>query len=95
MASIGSDGDVVLWDAATWQPIGQPVTDDKGWGWLHFTEDERLQVFFESGELVELAVDPSVWLEHACRAANRDLTPEESAIVRPGLPLRSTCGDLG
>jgi hypothetical protein len=35
-----------------------------------------------------------MWLERACRAANRDLTPEESAIVRPGLPLRSTCADV-
>ena len=26
MASVGTDGDVTLWDTATWRPYGQPVT---------------------------------------------------------------------
>lgn len=93
VASMGSDGDVTLWDTATWRPLGQPITDDEEWGWLHFGDD-RLRIFYENGTLVEVPVDPSVWLQRACQAANRDLTAEESAIVRPGQPLRSTCAGV-
>ena len=36
-ASLGTDGDVLLWDAKTWRPMGKPLTDGLGWGWLHFS----------------------------------------------------------
>ena len=36
LASLGGDGDVMLWDTATWRPYGQPLTDDAGLGWTYF-----------------------------------------------------------
>ena len=94
MATIGSDGDVTLWDTRTWRPYGQPVTDTGGLGWLTYSTDGRaLRVFFEEGELVEISTDPADWVEAACSAAGRNLTPQESAVILPGKPLTPTCPD--
>ena len=34
LAAMGTDGDVTLFDAATWRPYGKPVVDGLGWGFL-------------------------------------------------------------
>lgn len=95
VASLGTDGDVLLWDPRTWSPLGQPVVDDRGWGLLRFDPSGRhLQVLYDSATAVEIDTDPAVWLRTACRAANRDLSAAESAIVRPGRPVRPTCAGL-
>jgi DNA-binding SARP family transcriptional activator/WD40 repeat protein len=92
LASIGSDGDTTLWDTATWRPYGQPVTDDRRWGWLTFSPDSRhLRVYFEEKEAVEVSVDRAAWVSAACAAAGRNLSPEESAVILPGQPVRATC----
>lgn len=92
LASMGSDGDIILWDTATWRPYGQPVTDDRAWGWLTFTEDGRgLRAFFEDGDLVQVSVEPSDWVAAACAAAGRNLTAEEAAVILPDRPLRPSC----
>jgi WD40 repeat protein len=92
LASMGSDGDVRLWDTATWTPYGQPVLDDRTWGVLDFTDDgSTLRVLYEDRLRYEIDTDPAAWVRAACRMANRELTAEEWAIVRPGVPHRSTC----
>jgi WD40 repeat protein len=92
MASLGTDGDLTLWDTASLHPYGKPVSDNHRWGILSFSNDSRtLRVFHETGRKVELDTDPHAWVREACAAANRDLTPEESALIRPGKPLRPTC----
>ena len=93
VASMGSEGDVRLWDSATWQPYGEPVLDDRTWGLLRFLEDGTLEVLYEAGERFTVRTRPEAWLAAACAAANRDLTADESAVVRPGLEPRSTCAD--
>lgn len=94
VASMGSEGDVRLWDSATWQPYGQPVLDDRTWGLLSFTDSGELQVFYESGERHTVETSRDAWLAAACATANRDLTADESAVVRPGVPPRPTCDDV-
>ena len=92
LASTGFDGDVTLWDTATWRPYGQPLTDDRGWAWLTFTPDgRRLRVFFEKREVVEISTDPTDWVTAACAAAGRNLTPAESAVILPGRTPTATC----
>ena len=95
LASLGSDGDVTLWDTATWRPYGQPVTDDEQRAMLSYTEDGRaLRVFFEEAGVVQISTDPSDWVAAACRAAGRNLSPEESAVLLPDQPVRPSCPDL-
>ena len=92
LASVGTDGDLLLWDTTTWQPIGQPVTDGGGWGWLGFDPDSHtLRAAFQNGTVLAFTVDPETWIRDACQIANRDLTDEESATIRPGLTPRPTC----
>ena len=44
LAVMGSDGDVTLFDTATWKPYGKPVVDKLGWGFMAFEED-RLRIY--------------------------------------------------
>ena len=94
LATLGGDGDVTLWDTATWRPYGQPLTDDRGLGWTYFTPGGAvLRTFYESGLVTEVDVRPTAWVEAACLAANRDLTADETAQVLPDQPVRPTCPD--
>ena len=90
MAVMGSDGDVTLLDTTTWRPYGKPVVDGLGWGFLVF-DDRQLRIYGELGPDAAIGTDPAAWVEAACRVANTELTPEESALILPGEPLRPTC----
>jgi len=95
MASVGSDGDITLWDTSSSKPYGQPVTDDRPSAWLTFPEDGRtLRAFFGNKEMVDIAVQPQAWVAAACRAANRNLSPDESAVILPGEAPKPTCPDF-
>jgi WD40 repeat protein len=95
IASLGTDGDVMLWDAATLRPYGRPVTDMTMWGMLSFSSDSStLRVLFENSTRTDIDVQPEDWVRAGCRVAGRDLTAEESAVLRPGQPVRSTCTGL-
>jgi DNA-binding SARP family transcriptional activator/WD40 repeat protein len=95
LATLGTDGDLMLWDAATWTPYGKPLADDHGWGLMSFTGDSsRLRVLYEDHTMLDMSVVPGDWVAAACRAAGRDLTAEESAVVRPGEPMDSTCDSM-
>ena len=92
LASLGSDGDLLIWDTAGWQPLGQPISDENGWGFLGFDPDGRtLRAVHQDGTVLTFLVDPNAWIRQACAAANRDLTTDESEIIRPGQAPRSTC----
>ena len=92
LASMGSDGDLLLWDTTSWQPMGEPISDDNGWGFLDFDPDgHTLRVVHQNGTVLTFLVDADAWIKQACAVANRDLTPDESEAIRPGQPPRSTC----
>ena len=95
LASMGNGGDVMLWDTRTWRPFGQPLTGDRAAGWLTFSADGRaLRVFFDDHHVVQVSTSPKDWVVAACRAAGRNLTADESAVMLPGRPLRRTCPDV-
>ena len=92
LSTLGSDGDLMLWDARSWTPYGKPLTDNHGWGFLAFSPDgQRLRALYEDHTMVDLSMDPSDWVADACRAANRQLTPAELAVLLPGEPYHRTC----
>ena len=90
LAAMGSDGDVTLFDAATWRPFGKPVVDGLGEGFLSFTQDS-LRIYGETGADYELSTDPAQWAAAGCRIANTEFTAEESAVILPGEPVKPTC----
>ncbi|KAA1418616.1 PQQ-binding-like beta-propeller repeat protein [Nocardioides humilatus] len=89
-ATMGTDGDVLLWDAHEWAPYGLPVLDHGEWGYLSF-EGDRLRVDHQEGTRSSVSIDPAEWVEAACQAANRDLTEEEFAILLAGVDYHPTC----
>lgn len=98
LATLGSDGEVRIWDTTSWAPFGLPLTEHGLWGLLSFSDDgEHLRVLYEAsgpglpGELRTLPMSTTAWVERACSVANRQLTRAEWAIVRPGSAWRRTC----
>ncbi|HEU4335725.1 MAG TPA: BTAD domain-containing putative transcriptional regulator [Nocardioides sp.] len=91
-ATLGPEGDVTLWDPASWSPYGQALFDDRVPGFLRFSPDsDRLLARFSDGTESEVAADPAVWVDAACGAANREMTADEWALARPGASSRPTC----
>ena len=83
------DGETLVAGLAT---VLQPLTDDTGLGWTYFPRGEHVvRTSYESGLVTVIEVSPSAWVAAACRAANRDLTADESAQLRPGQLTRPTC----
>ena len=92
-ATIGSDGDVTIWDTGTWRPYGLPVIDeDLGNGFLSFdAKSTTLSIDFEVGRHAEIDVRPSAWVAAACAAAHRELTANEAEIIDSGRDAGLTC----
>jgi hypothetical protein len=99
VASLGTDGDVRLWDPATWSPIGLPVTEENVPGFLSGTAG-TLRAWFEGGSLGrpgrvrDLSLDPAGWVARACTLAGRQLSRDEWDVIRPDQEWRTTCPDL-
>lgn len=98
LATMGTDGDVLLWDTATWAPLGNAVMEDGTWGVLEFAEDSgSLTAWFEGieqdrhGVARTVSLDPADWVARACALAGRQLTEDEWAVIHPGREWRPTC----
>jgi DNA-binding SARP family transcriptional activator/WD40 repeat protein/tRNA A37 threonylcarbamoyladenosine biosynthesis protein TsaE len=98
LATMGTDGDVLLWDTETWAPLGNAVMEDGSWGVLRFAADSSsLTAWFEQleqdrkGVARTISLDPADWVDRACRLAGRQLTEEEWAVIHPGQEWRATC----
>jgi WD40 repeat protein len=96
VATLGTDGDVRLWDPGTWSPIGLPITEENVPGFLSGA-DGVLRAWFEGGSLDtpgrvrDLALDPAGWVSRACALAGRQLTRDEWSVIHPGRDWRETC----
>lgn len=99
LATMGTDGDVLLWDTAAWAPLGEPLFEDGTWGILHFPDDRTVHALFEGiegdrrGTARWADLDPADWVRDACRLANRELTEDEWATLHPGTEWAATCAD--
>ena len=96
LVSLGSDGDLRLWDVATWEPIGLSLTKENAWGFLS-AGDGVVKAWLEgptegsAGRLRTLPLAPSVWRDRACSLVSRELTKDEWSVIHPGKEWRSTC----
>lgn len=96
LATLGSNGNIILWDAATGQRIGPSLGGQKGqvkaiaWspstGFLASGDSE--------GSVTMWDVSLASWKKRACKVANRNLTQREwNQFVGTEIPYRCTCGE--
>lgn len=95
LASLGSDGEVRLWDVASWQPIGLPLVEEHSWGFLS-GDAQELSVWLEgadegTGRLRRLPLEPEAWVARACSLVSRQLTRDEWDLIHSGRRWRPTC----
>ncbi|MEM9610111.1 MAG: protein kinase [Actinomycetota bacterium] len=95
LAITSQDGTVRLWDVERGASAGL-VWDGRGArigtpSWYDAQSDSVWVT--TSGQLVEVPLDPEVWVERACSVVGRDLTEEEWERLVPGdEPVQSACG---
>ncbi len=95
LASGGAYGNLILWDLASYQPIGAPLNPGHLANIaLAFSPDgRRLQAGYEDGSLWEWNVDVETWVGIACeQAGTRTLTAREQAQYFPDGGYQDYCG---
>jgi WD40 repeat protein len=88
-----------LWDVATGIPIGLPLPGTEGSSMRNvvaFSPNGRwIAAGSDDGQILLLDTEVATWRAHACRFANRNLSPtEEWPVYFPGQPYHKTCPDL-
>jgi WD40 repeat protein len=86
-------GRVDLWDTATLQPVGEPLTLTTDDNFSAIADRPGTKVVFGSfqGVTPVLDVSPTSWQRTACRLAGRNLTHAEWAQYFQGQAYRRTC----
>ena len=94
---IGNDGDVRLWDVERGVSAGLiwDGTGSRPGSYPYYNDKTETLWVATSGQLLEVPLSPSRWLEKACELVGRDFTQAEWDRFVPGDgPLRSAC-DIG
>ena len=95
LALHGTDGEVVLWDVAAAEPVGEPLVPDPGnaWGWVRFTPDgAALEALYDSQRAYTYPIDTETLVTRACRLAAREPTADEWASMHGDQPQEPLCG---
>jgi DNA-binding SARP family transcriptional activator/WD40 repeat protein len=93
LAATGDDGRIALWDVGSREPIGPPLPAiANARATARFTPDGRqLFALYENGRAVRWAIDPSIWVQHACTVAGGGFSPEQWDRVVPDQDYVRSC----
>jgi WD40 repeat protein len=91
----GLDGTVALWDAARGRLLGRTALEDRPYAAAAFTAGghEARIVEWWSGQVWTWPLDLDPVVAYACRAAGRELTPEEWQDQFGDRPYQPVCTD--
>ena len=96
LATVSADTTVRLWDVATGQPHGQPLTGRPSTLYdVEFSPDGRLLATAGADKTVRLW-NPffNDWVTVGCKLVNRNLSMDEWNQLLPDIPYERTCPDL-
>jgi WD40 repeat protein len=87
------DGTIVLWDVATGEALGRPLSghDEDEVEAIAFGPDGRTLVSIGAEKMIVWDFTTEAWRQAACRIANRNLTPEEWTRHFGSVAYRPTC----
>ncbi len=93
LVSSGADGQTILYDTATGQPLGTPMGQtDATWTWSgYLSGHDTIVTIGTDGSIRRWDSDPASWERRACAIAGRDLTTAEWKALLPNLGYRHTC----
>jgi WD40 repeat protein len=90
LSTARGDGRLLLFDAATGEAIGTPLTIAAAMS--GFAPDGNSVLIFDRGGGVHRwDIDPRSWVRGACSIAGRDLTSDEWQRYLPGRPHQPVC----
>ncbi len=91
----GTDGSARVWDLASGRQLGKPLPTGAGGTPWAIADEELLRVVTPvAGDALVWNLDTATWVDLACRAAGRDMTPAEWATFGPrDSEHRPTCFD--
>jgi WD40 repeat protein len=86
-------GEIILWDVASGQPIGQPLLGhSNAINSVTFSQDGRTLVSGSAdGSVILWDINLQTWQTLGCRIANRDLSPAEWELFFGDEPYQPTC----
>jgi DNA-binding SARP family transcriptional activator/WD40 repeat protein len=100
LATLGSDGEMILWDPATRQAVGEPLTPlggQQSHGWVWFGSDDEgefIEAQYENARAVRYPIATDTLIARACAIAGREPTMAEWQSMHGDIPQRPTCGTL-
>ena len=97
LASGSKDKTIILWDIATRQPIGQPLSGHlDAVTSVAFSPDGKTLASGSKDKINILwDVDPATWIAQSCQRAGRNFTSAEWEFYGFTEPYRATCPQWG
>ncbi|HKD99356.1 MAG TPA: BTAD domain-containing putative transcriptional regulator [Micromonosporaceae bacterium] len=89
LVSVDGGQKLLLFDAATGQAIGTPLTTD--WGAGFALDGKSVLVMDSTAGVHRFDIDPRSWVRRACDIAGRDLTADEWQRYAPGRQRVPVC----